>query len=135
LINVNDDLLVAITTITLGLSARASNKVFLLFLGNGLCVGPFLVSLALIGLAGLKSTAKGELLLSLLTEVLSIGDAVVLWLGSFDDLIASLSITGQSLLLVSLGDSLSSLLISELSASLLGTPAVVGLLLGFTTAG
>jgi hypothetical protein len=131
-----DDLLLLALALTLGLAARSSDKVFLFLLGDSLGICPFLVLLAaLVWLAGLRDTsAKSELLLSLLSEVISVGDAVVfgLGLGNFSSW-GGLSVTSQSLLLISLSDSLTSYFISEFGASFGGTPSVSCLLLRFTS--
>jgi hypothetical protein len=68
------ELLLLTLALTLGLSTRSSNEVFFLLLGDWLGVGPLLVLLAaLVWLAGLRdTTAKSELLLSLLSEVIGI---------------------------------------------------------------
>lgn len=131
LVDVEDLLLLALT-LALGLAAGASNEVLLFFLGDRLSVGPLLVLLAaLVGLAGLRDPGTElELLLGQLGEVIGVGDAVVLGLS------LGLGLGGCSLalLLVSLSNGITGLLILQLGIALVGAPAVASLLLGVTVA-
>lgn len=129
LVNLKDLLLLTLT-LTLGLSAGPSNEVFFLILDNRLGVCPLLVLLAaLVWLAGLGDTGtKLELLLSELSKVISVGDAVILWLGR----LAIGGFTSQSFLLFGLGNSLASLLVGQFSVTFGRAPAVASLLLGVT---
>ena len=127
-----EDLLSLALTLTLGLSGRCSDEVLFLFLSESLSVGPLLVLLAaFVWLAGLRDTGtKGKLLLGLLSEVISVGDGVVLWLGfSLND---TFSITGQGLFSLSFSNSFTGFLILELGSALICTPAMVSLLLGLS---
>jgi len=109
------ELLLLALTLTLGLSARSSNKVFFLVLGDGFGVCPFLVLLAaLIWLAGLRNSGtKCGLLLCELSKVISIRDAIVLWLGFSSGLSidSTLAVTNQRVLLIGLGNCVTSLLV------------------------
>jgi hypothetical protein len=141
LVNLNDLLLLALT-LALGLGTSALDEGLLSALLDGLGVGPLLVVLAaFVGLAGLGDTGgKGGLLLGLLDEVVSVGDAVVLGLGlgggeglelvaiGVDGSVGS--VLNKGLLLVGLGDLLTRNLIFELGLAFGGTPSVGSLLLG-----
>lgn len=124
--------------LTLGFAAGASNEGLFFLLGDSLGVGPLLVFLgAFVGLAAFRSGERK--LLGFLGKVLCIRDAVVLWLGlSVRELVAIgvdwgiSTIASQSILLFSFGDSFTSLLISELGATFVGTPSMTSLLLGIT---
>jgi hypothetical protein len=138
LVNLEELLLLALA-LALGLSAWSSNEIFFVILGNGFGVCPFLVLLTLIWLAGLGDTgAECKLLLSLLSEVVSVGDIVVFWLGLSGGLSSltiswcGVTITSQSLLFVGLGKSFTGFLVVELSLAFIGAPAVSDLFLGFT---
>jgi hypothetical protein len=124
-----EDLLLLTLTFTLGLSAGPSNEVFFLVLDNRLGICPLLVLLAaLIWLAGLGDTGtKLELLLSELSKVISVGDAVILWLGRL-----AIGAFSQSFLLFGLGDGLASLLVGQFSVTFGRAPGVASLLLGIT---
>lgn len=82
LVNIKNLLLLALA-LTLGLASRGGDKVLLLLLRDLLGVGPLLVLLAaLVGLTKLESAlVESGLLLSLLDEVIGVGNAVVLRLG------------------------------------------------------
>jgi hypothetical protein len=131
-------LLLLAFALALGLSTRTSDKVFLIFLRNRLGIGPFLILLAaLVGLAGLgNARTKCKLLLSELSEIIGVGDAVVLWLGLSCGLSGigwcSIAISSQSLLLFGIGNGFTSLLVSEFGSALVRTPAMAGLLLRIT---
>lgn len=113
-------------TLALGLAAGSSDEVLLLLL-EGLGVGPLLVELAaLVGLADGDVGVEGELLLGLLGEVVGVGDVLLLGLGR---LLGS-GLLGGGLLLLSLGDNLSGLLVLKLSSTFGGTPRLSSLLLG-----
>jgi hypothetical protein len=139
LINFKKLLLLALA-LTLGLASRTSNEVFLFFLRDGFGVSPLLVLLAtLIGLTSLRNTStKGKLLLSKLSEVVRVRDAVVLRLelgggfGSGGINWRSVAVTSQSVLLFGIGNSFTSLLISEFGSAFISTPAMASLLLGIT---
>jgi hypothetical protein len=139
LINFKKLLLLALA-LTLGLASRTSNEVFLFFLRDGFGVSPLLVLLAtLIGLTSLRNTStKGKLLLSKLSEVVRVRDAVVLRLelscgfGGGGINWRSVAVTSQSVLLFGIGNSFTSLLISEFGSAFVSTPAMASLLLGIT---
>jgi hypothetical protein len=125
-VDVNDSLLLTLT-LTLDLAAGASNEVLVVILDKLLGVGPLLVSLAaLVGLADLEVVTQGKLLLSLLGKVVGVGDVLVLRLGG----LCSLSILGNSLLQLALGNLLAGLLVLLLGLTLGGTPGLGSLLLG-----
>lgn len=135
LVNVDDLLLLALTG-TLGLSGRGSDEVLLLLLLELLSLGPGLVLLGtLVGLAG-GGSLESVLLLSLLDEVVGVRDVVVslLLLGGAAVSVdwGSLAVLLQGDLLVTLGNSLTGLLVVELGLAGLTTPSVSSLLGGVT---
>jgi hypothetical protein len=137
-------LLLFALALTLGLSTSPGDKLFFLILVDRLCIGPLLVILgAFIGLAGFwDPCTKSKLLFSLLSEVFGIRDAVILGLRfscrqglelftiPIDRSIRT--VLDQCLLLISLGDALTSLLIRKLSIAFIRTPTMSSLLLGIT---
>jgi hypothetical protein len=139
-------LLLFALALTLGLSTSPGDKFFFLILVDRLCIGPLLVILgAFVGLAGFwDACTKSKLLLSLLSEVFGIRDAVILGLRfscrqglelftiRVDRSIRT--VLYQCLLLISLGDALASLLIRKLSIAFIRAPAMSSLLLGITDA-
>jgi hypothetical protein len=129
-VDVDDSLLLALT-LALGLAGAGSDEVLSLVLDELLGSGPLLVGLgALVGLADVESAAKSSLLLSLLGEVVLVGDILVLRLGGVLD---TLTVLGNGLLQLGLGDLLASLLVLLLSSTLLGAPRLGSLLLGTAT--
>jgi hypothetical protein len=129
------ELLLLTLALTLGLSTGSSDEVFFFLLGDWLGVGPLLVNL--VWLTGFRDTGtKSELLLSLLSEVIGVRDAVIFGLGLGSWLTSTIggsgiTITGQSLLLIGLGNGFTSLLVVEFGFTIVSTPAVSSLLLGF----
>ena len=124
-IELDVDLLLALA-LTLGLGTLAGHVGLLLFLtGQSLAFGELLAA-TLVGLADVLG-GEGELLLSLLDEVGSVGLAPVfrLRLG----LVLALGSIGDSVLLFGLGDGLASLLVLELGVAVVAAPAVSSLLL------
>jgi hypothetical protein len=118
------DLLLA-GTLALGLALGTGHEVFLLLTGESSALGE-LGAAALVGLADVLG-GKRELLLSELSEVGGVGLALVFRLG----LGLGLSVLLDSLLLFSVGDGLSSLLVSQLGVAVISAPAVCGLLFVF----
>ncbi len=107
-------------TLTL-LLAAATGDVLLLLVLESLGASPLLVELAaLVGLTDLV-TAKSELLLGLLGEVVAVRDTLVLGL-------SGLGISIGSSVLVALGNSLTGLLVLELGVTLVGAPGLSSLL-------
>jgi hypothetical protein len=121
------DLLLA-SAFTLGLASWAGHEVLLLLAGQSGALGELLAA-ALVGLADVLGS-KGKLLLGLLGKVGGVGLAPVLRLGL--GVVLSLSVLSDGLLLLSLGDLLTSLLISQLGVTVSGAPAVGSLLLVLT---
>lgn len=122
-----DDLLLLALTLALGLASTAGNEIILI-LDESLGTGPLLVDLAaLVGLADLQVTAKSQLLLGQLSEVLGVRDALVLSLSGSGGV---LGVLGVGLLQLRLSNSLASLLVLLLGLALLGAPALGSLLLG-----
>lgn len=130
LVDLDNGLLLALT-LALGLSSGSADKVLLVLLGESFGVGPLLVDLgSLVGLAGLGNGAEQSSAgLLLLLEVVGVGLAVVLGLDFGGS--NSVTVSRQGFLGLGAGNGITSLLISELSASLVGTPAMGSLLLGF----
>jgi hypothetical protein len=108
--------------LTLGLAGRAGHEV-LLGTGNGGTLGELLAA-ALVGLAEALLTEL-QLLLSKLSKVGDVGLGVVLGLGLSS---LGLGVLLDGLLLLSLGDGLASLLVSELGVAVVTAPAVSSLL-------
>lgn len=126
-----EDLLDLALTLALLLAGGASNELLGLVLLEGLGVGPLLVlNDTLVGLADLEGGSLGlesGLLLGELSEVLGVGDVLLLLLlgGSLGG-----GLTLGGLLLLRLGDLLAGLLILQLSLALGGAPGLGSLLLG-----
>lgn len=126
-VNVDDSLLLALT-LALGLAGAGGNEVLALILDESLGGGPLLVGLGtLVGLADLEVVAKSKLLLSLLGEVVLVGDVLVLGLGG---LVNTLTVLGNGLLQLALSHLLTGDLILLLGSTLLGTPRLSSLLVG-----
>lgn len=126
-VDVDNSLLLALT-LTLGLATAGGNEFISLLLDKLLGVGPLLVGLGtLVGLAELEVLAEGKLLLGHLSQVLGVRDALVLRLGG---VLSALSILGNSLLQLRLGNLLAGLLVLLLGLALLSTPGLGSLLLG-----
>jgi hypothetical protein len=121
------DLLLALA-FTLGLGLLAGHELLLLLTGQGLALRELLAG-ALVGLADVLG-GKTELLLGLLNKVGGVRLAPVfrLRLG----LVLALGGISDSVLLLSLGDSVTGLLVFELSVAVICAPAVSGLLLLLT---
>lgn len=125
-VDVDNGLLLALT-LALGLATATGEEILSILLEEWLGGGPLLVGLAaLVGLADLK-LAKSKLLLSLLGEVVLVGDVLVLRLARG---LETFGILSDSLLQFGLGDLLAGLLILLLGLTLLGTPRLGSLLLG-----
>lgn len=121
-----DGLLGLALTFALGLAGRAGDVVLLLLLER-LSGGPLLVELAaLVGLTDLEAGVKSSLLLGLLGKVLCVRDVLLLGLGGF---FAS-GILNEGVLLLGLGNGLTSLLVLQLSVTLSGAPRLGSLLVG-----
>jgi hypothetical protein len=126
-IELDVDLLLALA-FTLGLSLLAGHELLLLLTGQGLALRELLAG-ALVGLADVLGS-KTELLLGLLNKVGGVRLAPVfrLRLG----LVLALSSVSDGVLLLSLGDSVTGLLVLELGVAVVCAPAVSGLLLLLT---
>lgn len=123
-----NELLDLALTLALGLAASTDNVVLALILDEGLGAGPLLVLLdSLVGLAEGEGglVLKSELLLGLLGEVLVEGHVLLLLL-----LLLGVLIGSGILLLLSLGDRLTGLLVLKLSLAFGGTPSLSSSLLG-----
>jgi hypothetical protein len=118
------DLLLA-GALALGLALGTGHEVFLLLTGEGSALRELLAA-ALVGLADVLG-GQGELLLGLLDQVGGVGLAVVFRLGL--GLVLGLGSVGDSLLLFSLSNGITGLLIGKLSVTVVATPAVGSLLL------
>jgi hypothetical protein len=125
-----DGLLDLLLLLALGL-ATGAGEVLLLLVLEGLGISPLLVDLgALVGLTDLQAGIKAELLLSQLGKVVGVGDALVLGLSG----LLTGGILGEGLLLLGAGDSLSGLLIVELSLAL-NSAGLGSLLVGAASSG
>ena len=112
-----------------GLLAASGSEVILLVILEGLGVLPLLVEFATLVSRAEVEVTEGKLLLGLLGKVVDVGDALVLGLSG--GLVAG-SILDESLVLISVGDNLGSLLVLQLCLTLLGTPRGISLLVGDT---
>jgi hypothetical protein len=114
-------------TLTLLLTV-ATSVVLLLVVLERLGVLPLLVELAtLVGLANVKGVFEAELLLGLLSEVLGVGDGLVLRLGGLFG-----SVLSSGILLLALSDGITGLLVLQLGVALSSAPRGGGLLIGAT---
>lgn len=114
-------------TLALLLASRARDEVLVLLVDDngGL---PLLVELAaLVGATDIEVRSNGELLLSLLGEVVGVRDALILGLGVFASTVLS-----KGILLLGLSNGLTGLLVLQFGVTLGGTPALGGLLVGST---
>jgi hypothetical protein len=124
-VELNVDLLLALA-LTLGLGVLAGHVGLLLLLaGQSFALGELLAA-ALVGLADVLGGER-ELLLGLLDQVGGVGLAVVFRLGL--GLVLGLGSIGDSLLLFSLSNGVTGLLIGKLSVAVVAAPAVSSLLL------
>lgn len=123
--------------LTLSLPTGSCNEVLFFLFGNRLGIGPLLILLAFVWLTGLRDTGtKSELLLGLLGEVVSVGDAVVLGLGLSSWLSgpvggSTITVTGQSFLSLGLSNGFACLLVVEFTLAAICAPSMCSLLLGF----
>lgn len=112
----------------LGLGSGTGHEVFLLLARDGSALRELLAA-SLVGLADVLGSER-ELLLGLLGKVSGVGLALVLGLRL--DSVLSLSVLGDGLLLLGLGDLVTSLLVCELGIAVVTAPAVSSLLLVLT---
>lgn len=117
-----DGLLGLLGALTLGLAAGGGHVIALI--ADDLLSGAPLLGGALVGLADLRGAVESGLLLGELSEVVVVGDVLVLRL-----LDLLLGILSGGILLLSLGDGITGLLVLQLSVALSGTPRLGSLLL------